>query len=91
MTLTTPTAQQTLDLSGMRCPHLVISTLQALRRLEPGQVLQVIATDLSAPSNMAAWCRQSQNPLLDLYEENGRFVFYIQRQPPTRSGETYDR
>ncbi|MCA9999794.1 MAG: sulfurtransferase TusA family protein [Anaerolineales bacterium] len=89
MTLTTPVAHHTLDLSGLRCPHLVISTLHALRTLAPGQVLQIIATDLTAPSNMAAWCRQSKNPLLDVYEENGRFIFYIQHQP--RSGEPYDR
>lgn len=81
MTLTTLTFHQTLDLSGLRCPHVVISTLHALRKMASGQVLQVIATDLTAPSNMAAWCRQSKNPLLDVYEENGRFIFYIQHQP----------
>lgn len=77
--LETPQPHKTVDLSEMRCPNLIISVIQELRRLERGQILQVIAADLSAPSNIAAWCRQSGNPLLEMYEENGRFIFYLQR------------
>lgn len=81
MRLNTPSADQTIDLSGKRCPHLVIAILGALSTMERNQILQVIATDPVAPSSIAAWARQSGHTLLDMYEEKGHFVFYLQRAP----------
>ncbi len=69
-----------IDLSGLRCPNTVIGTIKALKEMEAGQILQITATDLNAPSNMTAWCRQSCHKLLELYEENGYFIFLIQKQ-----------
>lgn len=81
MRLTTPVAHHAVDLSGKRCPHLVIAIIAALQRMESGQVLQVIATDPLAPSSVIAWARQSGHTLLDMYEEDRRFVFYLERAP----------
>ena len=74
----TLTPHKTLDLTGYRCPNLVIALIQALRSLDEGQTIQVIATDLNAPSNVTAWCRQSGHQLLDLYDEGQQFIFLIQ-------------
>ena len=70
-----------LDLTDERCPHLLIAIITTMRALAPGQLLQVIATDLASPSHVTAWSRQSGQNLLDLYEENGRFIFWLQRMP----------
>lgn len=78
MQLTTPTPDETIDLSGLRCPHLVAATVRALRKLASGQILLVITTDLNSPSNMTAWSRQSDHRLLELYTEHGRFHFYFE-------------
>lgn len=75
----TPQAETTINLCDARCPHVVIGIITALRELAPGQVLQVKATDLSAPSNISSWARQSGHRLLEMYEENGCFVFYLER------------
>jgi TusA-related sulfurtransferase len=50
-----------------------------MRKLQPGHILQVVTTDINSPSNMTAWSRQSGNELLDMYDEDGRFVFYFRR------------
>lgn len=71
--------ETTIDLCDARCPHVVIGLIGALRELAPGQVLQVRAMDLSAPSNISAWARQSGHRLLEMYEEDGCFVFYLER------------
>ena len=76
----TPSPDQTIDLSGLRCPHLVAATVRALRTLAPGQILRVITTDLNSPSNMTAWSRQSDHDLLDMYAEDGRFHFYADQK-----------
>lgn len=77
MTLQTAVSDKTIDLSGQRCPNLVLGIIRALAGMENGRILQIIATDLNAPSNIAAWSRQSGHQLIDIYEENGKFVFYL--------------
>lgn len=81
MRLTTPDAHRIIDLCGKRCPHLVIAIIAALQGMESGQVLQVIADDPLAPSSVGAWARQSGHTLLDMYEEDSHFVFYLERAP----------
>ena len=80
MTLTSPPAQQLeLDLRDLRCPHLLFAVVHAMKTLAPGQILRIAATDLSAPSNLVAWARQSGNPVLETYDDNGVFVIYLRR------------
>ena len=76
-------AYKSLDLCGLRCPHLLISVIEAVRSLNPGQKLQIHATDLNAPSSITAWLRQSGNELLDMYQEGECFVFLLKRNPNT--------
>ncbi|HZD09801.1 MAG TPA: sulfurtransferase TusA family protein [Candidatus Binatia bacterium] len=63
MQLSTPVPDHIVDLSGKRCPHLVIAIIAALRKMNDGQILQVTATDPVAPSSIAAWARQSGQTL----------------------------
>ena len=74
-----------LDLCGLRCPHLLIKVIAAVRDLEPDEMLQVRATDLNAPSSIGAWSRQSGNELVDMYQEGNYFVFLLQRNPQNDS------
>ena len=74
-------AYVSLDLCGLRCPHHLINVIAAIRSLEPGQHLQVRATDLTAPSSITSWSNQSGNELLDMYQEGDYFVFVLKRNP----------
>jgi len=78
--LDTAVPDKIINLAGLRCPHTVIATIHALKTLSTGQIVQVTASDLNAPSNIAAWCHQSGHTLLDMYSEKEAFVFYIQKQ-----------
>jgi TusA-related sulfurtransferase len=75
------TADKSLNLYGLRCPHLLISVIAAIRSLKPDQNLQIRATDLNSPSSIRAWSRQSGNELLDMYQEDDCFVFLLKRNP----------
>ncbi|MBO9367452.1 MAG: sulfurtransferase TusA family protein [Chloroflexi bacterium] len=70
---------QVLDCSGLLCPLPVVKTSKAIKSLEIGQVLKMIATDPGAPADMEAWSRQTGNELLRATQEEGKFVFYIRR------------
>jgi tRNA 2-thiouridine synthesizing protein A len=68
-----------LDCSGMLCPVPVIKASKAIKELEVGQVLKMIATDPGAPADMEAWSRQTGNELMDSQEEAGKYIFYLRR------------
>ncbi len=68
-----------LDCSGMLCPMPVVKTSQAIKTLEIGQVLKMIATDPGAPPDMEAWSRQTGHELLQSMEEEGVYIFHFRR------------
>ncbi|MCS6896540.1 MAG: sulfurtransferase TusA family protein [Nitrospira sp.] len=72
-------ADQVLDCTGLLCPLPMVKTTKAIKQLQVGQVLKLIATDPGSQSDIAAWSRQTGNEILAQSEENGKFIFYIRR------------
>lgn len=77
--MTTLVADKVLDCSGLLCPLPVVKTSKAIKEIEVGQILQMIATDPGAPPDMEAWCRQTGHEMVQQYEEVGKFVFFFRR------------
>ena len=72
-------ADMVLDCTGLLCPVPVVKTAKAIKQIEVGQILQMIATDPGAPPDMQAWTRQTGHEMVDSGEENGKFIFYFRR------------
>ena len=70
---------QVLDCSGLLCPMPIVKTNKAVKELQPGQVLKVIATDAGYPPDIEAWSRQTGNPVLHSITEDGKFVVFLQK------------
>ena len=68
-----------LDAKGMLCPMPVIKARKAIKEIELGQVLEVLATDKGAVKDFEAWSRQTGNALLDSSEAGGVYTFHIRR------------
>ena len=85
-----PQYHRALDLRDQRCPHVLIAVVRAMETLASGEVVRVEATDLTAPSNLIAWSRQSGNRVVDAYDEDGVFVIFLQRlaPPPAATDDT---
>ena len=66
-----------VDCSGMLCPMPIVLTTKAIKELEIGQVLKMVATDAGAPPDMKAWSRQTGHELLESNEYDGRYTFYF--------------
>jgi tRNA 2-thiouridine synthesizing protein A len=73
------TADRVLDCSGMSCPLPIIKTKQAVDTLQTRQILKLIATDPGSRPDIDAWTRKTGNTLLNAEQENGKFIFYIQK------------
>jgi tRNA 2-thiouridine synthesizing protein A len=72
--------QRELDARGLNCPLPILKTKKALSEMESGDVLRVIATDPGSVRDFTAFARQTGNQLLDQYEENQEFVFFMRRK-----------
>jgi tRNA 2-thiouridine synthesizing protein A len=72
-------ADETLDCAGTFCPIPIARTAQAIKRLEIGQVLEVVATDEGIKADMPAWCRATGNEFLGLEEVNGEYRAFVRR------------
>jgi tRNA 2-thiouridine synthesizing protein A len=58
------TADDVWDAGDVGCGELVLELRTRLARLQPGQVLQLIARDPGAPADVPAWSRLTGNPLV---------------------------
>ncbi|EDL64221.1 sulfurtransferase TusA family protein, partial [Bacillus sp. SG-1] len=68
-----------LDAKGLACPMPIVKTKKAMNELESGQVLEVLATDKGAKSDLTAWAKSGGHELLDHKEENDVFTFWIKK------------
>lgn len=68
-----------LDCSNLLCPMPIVNTSKAMKELQAGKVLKVIATDAGFPPDIEAWSRQTGNEVLHSITEDGRFIFYLKK------------
>ena len=68
-----------LDARGLLCPMPIVKTAKAMKELRPGEVLKLIATDRGSVADVPAWAESTGNELLERYEEDGAFVFFLRK------------
>lgn len=69
-----------LDCQGLLCPLPIVKTKQLLDTMSPGQVLKLLATDKGSVNDVQAWTRQTGNELMDSYENDGIFTYYLRKK-----------
>ena len=70
-----------VDARDLMCPMPVMAAAKAMRRMQPDQVLKVMATDRGALSDIPAWAESTGNELLSSIEDGSTLVFYIRKSP----------
>ena len=68
-----------VDARGLRCPVPVIRLGAAIRDLEPGALVRLLATDPAARSDVAAFCRMRGHDLVESVEEEPGVTAYLVR------------
>ncbi|MGB7536077.1 MAG: sulfurtransferase TusA family protein, partial [Azonexus sp.] len=69
-----------LDARNLSCPLPIVKTKKALADMTSGQVLKVTATDVGAVKDMQAFADQTGNTLLSTAEQNGEYIFFMQKK-----------
>lgn len=70
---------QTLDVKGAACPIPIVKTARAFKEMEPGQVLEVLATDPGVEPDMQAWTKQTGNELVSIDQQDGVFRVLLRK------------
>ena len=68
-----------LDARGLPCPLPLLKAKQALARLGPGQLLEVVATDAGSWRDFATFAEQSVHELVDREERGEVFHYWIRK------------
>jgi tRNA 2-thiouridine synthesizing protein A len=68
-----------LDASGLNCPMPILRAKKALKELNSGEVLKVIATDPGSVKDFEAFAKQTGNELLESTEEGASFIYRLRK------------
>jgi tRNA 2-thiouridine synthesizing protein A len=69
----------TIDAKGQKCPMPVLLTSRGAKKLEPGQVMLVEATDGGSLSDIPSWAKDTGNELLSATTEGGVHRYVIRK------------
>lgn len=85
---TTIKAHEIVDAKGLSCPMPIVKTKKAINELEPGLVLEVLATDKGSMADIKAWAESTGHQYLGSLEETGVLKHYIRK---SADDETLER
>jgi tRNA 2-thiouridine synthesizing protein A len=69
----------TVDARGQSCPGPLVTLHKALKGAERGDLLELLATDPGARSDVPSWAKLSGNELLEAGEDDGVLRFVIRK------------
>ncbi|AQQ54660.1 sulfurtransferase TusA family protein [Planococcus lenghuensis] len=76
-----------LDAKGLACPMPIVRTKKAMVELEPGQVIEVQATDKGSLADIKAWAKSSGHQYLGTTEEGDALKHYLRKASETEEKE----
>jgi tRNA 2-thiouridine synthesizing protein A len=70
---------RTLDARGLYCPMPIVKINKTVKEMKSGEVIKVLCTDPGSERDFQSWCEKTGNKLLKMSEEDGVFIFIIQK------------
>ncbi len=77
-----------VDACGIQCPGPILKLKRCIEPLQPGQRLEVRATDAAFPRDAESWCRSTGNLFIEKRSEGGMYYVIIEKGPsctPTKA------
>ncbi|MFB4169968.1 sulfurtransferase TusA family protein [Virgibacillus sp. JSM 102003] len=81
------TANERLDAKGLACPMPIVKTKKAITNLEPGQVMEVQATDKGSTADIKAWAESTGHHYLGTVEEEDVLKHYLRKADEAEAKE----
>ncbi len=74
-----PAHDQVLDAKGLLCPMPIVKLAKFMREMAPEQVVLLEATDPGAIPDVAAWSKNTKNPIIYQDQVDKVMRFWIQK------------
>jgi TusA-related sulfurtransferase len=73
------TVDREVDARGLACPLPVIELAKAVRDMDVGGVVRLLATDPAAKVDVPVWCRMQRQTLRSAADVDGVWTFEVER------------
>lgn len=73
-----------LDVTGTLCPLPILLAAREMRKLQPGDLLEVVGDDPGIREDLPIWCERAGHRLLEMEEEGGRIRSLVEKGEPRR-------
>ena len=72
-------ADMVQDSIGQLCPMPIAFMAKNIKKLEPGQILEIQADDDGAHADIPAWCEQTGNEFLGKEPVNDYYRYFVKK------------
>ena len=72
-------ADRVLDCTGLLCPVPIIRLSKAIKEIDVGQTILMLATDPGSRPDMQAWQRRTRNEVSEAEQDGKTFRFLVRR------------
>ncbi len=73
------TADRMVDAKGLACPMPIVRTKQALQQAEPGELLEIQATDRGSVTDIRSWAHAAGHQYIGTNETDGVLYHYVRK------------
>ena len=71
-----------VDACGLQCPGPILKLKQTIEGMQPGERLEISATDAGFPRDAESWCRTTGHRFLSQSSGNGIYTVQLQKSTP---------
>jgi len=72
-------ANQVLDCTGLACPMPIVKTKKAIEAMNPGEVVEMQATDRGSLADIQGWAKNTGHQYLGTLQEGGLLRHFIRK------------
>ena len=77
-----------VDACGIQCPGPVLKLKKYMENLQPGECLEILATDAGFPRDAEAWCKSTGNRFLSSTTSGGKYSVTVEKGGSSLSAGT---
>ena len=72
-------ADKAIDCLGLFCPIPILRTREAMRSLQPGEVLEMTSDDPASEADMKSWSARTGHELLEIEKDGPVYRFLVRK------------
>ncbi len=80
-----PTKRIALNACGLQCPGPILKVSEAMKKLTPGEEIEISATDPAFATDVEAWCKRTGNELIESDNKSGQFFVVVRKGAETKN------